>query len=142
MGAYKLLNRFDREKQAQTTPKGGLVLLEQDPSQHSPYLKIPGDLDFLAVISPYLPAGLVNCAHVLIPKPLWMETDGTCTGLDGCEIAFRQKMLDAPAGINTSWQTLAGLSARANVHLDYGSWDQLRQKAQREIQKEVSRGKA
>ena len=100
MGAYKLLNRFDREKQAQTIPKGGLVLLEQDPPQDSPYLKIPGDLDFLAVISPYWPDSLADRAHVLIPKPLWMETDGTCTGLDGSEIAFRQKMLDAPAEIN------------------------------------------
>jgi NADH dehydrogenase/NADH:ubiquinone oxidoreductase subunit G len=136
MGAYTLLNRFDRKKQAQTIPKGGLVLLEQDPPQKSSYLKIPGDLDFLAVISPYWPDSLADCAHVLIPKPLWMETDGTCTGLDGCEIAFRQKMLDAPAGINTSWETLAGLAARADVHLDYGSWDALRQKALREIQED------
>ena len=142
MGAYQLLNRFDREKQAQTIPKGGLVLLEQDAPQDSPYLKIPGDLDFLAVISPYWPDSLADRAHVLIPKPLWMETDGTCTGLDGCEIAFRQKMRDAPPGINTSWQTLAGLAARANVHLDYGSWDALRLKAEREIQKEVSCEKA
>jgi len=85
---------------------------------------------------------LADRAHVIIPKPLWMETDGTCTGLDGSEIAFRQKMLDAPAGINTSWQTLAGLAARANVHLEYDSWDALRLKAEREIQKEVSREKA
>lgn len=134
MGACRLLNRFDREKQVQTIPKGGLVLLEQDPAQDTGHLKIPGDLDFLAVISPYWPDSLADRALVIIPKPLWMETDGTCTGLDGCEIAFRQKMLDAPAGINTSWQTLAGLAARANVHLDYGSWDALHQKAQQEIQ--------
>ena len=142
MGAYQLLNRFDRDKQAQTIPRGGLVLLEQDAPQDSPYLKIPDDLDFLAVISPYWPDDLSDRAHVLIPKPLWMETDGTCTGLDGCEIAFRQKMRDAPPGINTSWQTLAGLAARANVHLDYGSWDALRLKAEREIQKEVCSEKA
>jgi len=142
MGAYKLLNRFGRENQAQTIPKGGLVLLEQDSPQDSPYLKIPDDLDFLAVISPYWPDDLADRAHVFIPKPLWMETDGTCTGLDGCEIAFRQKMLDAPTGINTSWQTLAGLAARANVHLDYSSWDALRLKAEREIQKEVCSEKA
>ena len=142
MGAYQLLNRFDRKKQARTIPKGGLVLLEQDAPQDSPYLKIPDDLDFLAVISPYWPDDLSDRAHVLIPKPLWMETDGTCTGLDGSEIAFRQKMRDAPPGINTSWQTLAGLAARANVQLEYGSWDALRLKAEREIQKEVSREKA
>ena len=136
IGAYKLLHLWDQKNQAQTITKGGLALLEHDPLQDTGRLKIPDDLDFLAVISPNWPDGLADRAHVLIPKPLWMETDGTCTGLDGCEIAFRQKMLEAPAGINTSWQTLAGLAARANVHLDYGSWDELRQKAQREIQKD------
>ena len=118
------------------------MLLEQDPFQNAISLNTPGDLDFLAVISPYWPNSLEGRAHVLIPKPIWMETDGTCTGLDGWEIAFRPKMLEAPPGINTCWQTLAGLAARANVHLDYESWDALRQKAEQEIQKEVSRGKA
>jgi len=134
MGAYKLLNRFDREKQAQTIPKGGLVLLEQDLFQDRPHLQIPGDLDFLAIISPYWPVSLADCAHVLIPKPLWMETDGTCTGLDGSEIAFRRKVINAPAEIKSSWETLSGLAARAHVHLGYGSWVELRQKAQHEIQ--------
>ena len=142
MGAYKLLNRFDREKQAPTIPKGGLVLLEHDPAQNSPHLKIPGNLDFLAVISPYRPTDLADGAHVLIPKPSWKEMDGTCTGLDGCEIAFRQKVMDAPAEIKSSWETLAGLAARANVKLDYSSWDGLRLKAEREIQKEVCSEKA
>jgi NADH dehydrogenase/NADH:ubiquinone oxidoreductase subunit G len=142
MGAYKLLIRFDRKNQLQSIPKGALVLLEQDPPQNSSHLKIPGDLDFLAVISPYRPVGLADCAHVLIPKPSWMEMDGTCTSLDGCEIAFRRKVIDAPADIKSSWETLAGLAARANVNLDYESWDALRQKAEREIQKEVSREKA
>jgi hypothetical protein len=63
-----------------------------------------------------------------------MEMDGTCTGLDGWEFAFRQKMLDAPAGINASWQTLTALATRANIQLDYGSWDELRQKAEQEVQ--------
>lgn len=142
MGAYKLLHLADPGKQAQAIPKGGLVLLDKDPFQDRPYWKIPGDLDFLAVISPYWPDSLVERAHVLIPKPLWMETDGTYTGLDGSEIAFRQKMLDAPNGINPSWKTMAGLAAKANAHLDYGSWDELHQKAQQEIRKEVSGEKA
>jgi formate dehydrogenase major subunit len=134
MGAYKLLHLSDPKNQAQTIPKGGLVLLEQDPFQDTLHLKIPGGHDFLAVISPYRPDSLDDCAHVLIPKPLWMEMDGTCTGLDGWEFAFRQKMLDAPAGINASWQTLTALATRANIQLDYGSWDELRQKAEQEVQ--------
>lgn len=138
MGAYKLIHLADPSKQAQTIPKGGMVLLEQDPFQDRPHLKIPDGLDFLAVISPYWPDSLVDRTHMLIPKPLWMEMDGTCTGLDGSEIAFRQKMLNAPDGIKPSWQTLVALSAKANVHLDYCSWDELRKKAEQEIRKEVS----
>jgi len=137
MGAYQLLHPADEKKQVQAIPKGCLVLLEHDPLQGALDLNTPGDLDFLAVISPCWPDGLADSAHVLIPKPLWMETDGTCTGLDGCEIAFRQKMLNAPAGIYPAWQTLAGLAARANVQLDYGSWDELHQIAQREMQNRV-----
>jgi formate dehydrogenase major subunit len=138
MGAYKLIHLADPSKQAQTIPKGGMVLLEQDPFQDRPHLKIPDGLDFLAVISPYWPDSLVDRTHMLIPKPLWMEMDGTCTGLDGSEIAFRQKMLNAPDGIKPSWQTLVALSAKANVHLDYCSWNELRKKAEQEIRKEVS----
>ena len=138
MGAYKLIHLADPSKQAQTIPKGGMVLLEQDPFQDRPHLKIPDGLDFLAVISPYWPDSLVDRTHMLIPKPLWMEMDGTCTGLDGSEIAFRQKILNAPDGIKPSWQTLVALSAKANVHLDYCSWDELRKKAEQEIRKEVS----
>jgi formate dehydrogenase major subunit len=147
MGAYKLLHLFDQEKQAQTGPKGGLLLLEQEPPQNAPHFKILSDLDFLAIISSYWPASIEDRAHVLIPKPLWMEMDGTCTGLDGSEIAFRSRMLDAPDGINPSWKTLMALSARAKVQLDYGSWDELREKAEQEIQcdgpvkKEASREK-
>jgi NADH dehydrogenase/NADH:ubiquinone oxidoreductase subunit G len=134
MGAYKLLHLSNEKRQAQSPPKGGLVLLEQDLFHHTSHMKIPEGLDFLAVISPYRSDSLNERAHVLIPKPLWMETDGTCTGLDNCEIAFRPKMLDTPKGINTSWQTLTGLAARANVYLSYDSWDALRQEAEREIQ--------
>ena len=132
MGAYILLKPIDPEKRVQTTVKGALVFLERNPPQGGPYAKIPRDLDFLAVISPYRPTALADCAHVLIPKPSWLEMDGTCTGLDGCEIAFRRKVIDTPAAIKSSRDTLAGLAARTNANLDYGSWDALRLKAERE----------
>lgn len=132
-GAYRLLHRLDGEKKAQTTAKGALVLLEQNSPPHVPYSKIPHDLEFLAVISPYHPAELADCAHVFIPKPSWLEMDGTCTGLDGSEIAFRRKVIDAPAAIKSSRDTLVGLAARANVNISYGSWEALRLKAEREL---------
>ena len=142
MGACRLLNRSDRKHRARAGIKGGLILLEQDPFQDTVDLKIPGDLGFLAVISPCWPDSLDDHAHVLIPKSSWMESDGTWSGLDGCETVFRQKMLDAPAGIKAAWQTLAGLAVRANVNLDYTTWEALRRQAEREMQKEAIGEKA
>jgi len=137
MGACRLLNRLNRKHLALDEIKGGLILLEQDPFQDAVNIKLPGDIGFLAIISPCWPDSWDDHAHVLIPKSSWMETDGTWSGLDGCETVFRQKMLDAPAGIKAAWQTLAGLAARANVNLDYTTWEALRRKAEREMQKEA-----
>jgi formate dehydrogenase major subunit len=137
MGAFRLLNRSDRKHQARAGIKGSLIMLEQDPFQDAVDLKIPEDLGFLAVISPCWPDGLDDYAHVLIPKSSWMETDGTWSGLDGCETVFRRKMLNAPAGIKAAWQTLAGLAVRANANLDYTTWEALRRQTEREMQKEA-----
>ena len=137
MGAWRLLNRSDRKHRARTGIKGGLILLEQDPFQGAVDLKISGDPGFLAVISPCWPDSLDDHAHVLIPKSSWMETDGTWSGMDGCETVFRRKMLDAPAGIKAAWQTLTGLAVRANVNLAYSTWEALRRQAEHEMQKEA-----
>ena len=136
MGAYKLLHRSNEKSETRNRPRGVLALLEYDPFHDASELKIPADLDFLTIISPYRSDVLADRAHVLLPKPSWMETAGTCTSLDGCEINFRQKILEAPTGIYPSWQTMAALAARANVSPDYDSWDALRQYSQREIQQD------
>jgi len=136
MGAYKLLHRSNEKSKTRNRPRGVLALLEYDPFHDASELKIPADLDFLTIISPYRSDVLADRAHVLLPKPSWMETAGTCTSLDGCEINFRQKILEAPTGIYPSWQTMAALAARANVSPDYDSWDALRQYSEREIQQD------
>jgi predicted molibdopterin-dependent oxidoreductase YjgC len=93
-----------------------------------------GELDFLAVLSPYFPETLADKAHVLMPKPLWMEEDGTYSALDGCEIAYKKKVLNAPSDIKDSWHTFSLLAERIGFHSEFKSWKDLAEEAQRRIQ--------
>jgi hypothetical protein len=55
---------------------------------------------------------------------------------------FRRKMLDAPAGIQAAWQTLADLAVLANVNSGCTTWEVLRRQAEHEMQKEAIGEKA
>src|SRR5512139_1950233 len=70
--------------------KRGLVLIAGDDLATSPFLDHLGGLEFLAVISPYFPEELAHKAHLLIPKPMWLEEDGGYTSLDGEEVVFKK----------------------------------------------------
>jgi len=68
-----------------------------------------GGLKFLAVMTPYMTEDLVALAHVLIPRPTWLEMEGTYTSADGSREVFKQKVLEPPRGIRTAEQTMAAL---------------------------------
>ena len=93
-----------------------------------------GELDFLAVLSPYFPETLADKAHVLMPKPLWMEEDGTYSALDGREIAYKKKVLNAPSEVKDSWHTFSLLAERIGFYPEFKSWKDLSEEAQRRIQ--------
>jgi predicted molibdopterin-dependent oxidoreductase YjgC len=111
----------------------GLALLAGDDLATSPFVNHLGGLEFLAVISPYLPKELADKAHVLIPKPIWLEEEGSYTSLDGEEIAFKKAVLSRPPGVNESWQTLLALAQRTDYHPEYARWHDLSARAEREI---------
>jgi anaerobic selenocysteine-containing dehydrogenase len=115
------------------TWKRGLVLLAGDDLATSPFVNHLGGLEFLAVISPYFPEELADKAHVLIPKPMWLEEEGTYTSLDGYEIRSKKPVLTRPRGVDESWQTLLALMQRSEFHPTYARWRDLNAKAEEEL---------
>jgi formate dehydrogenase major subunit len=115
------------------TWKRGIVLLAGDDLATSPFLEHLGGLEFLAVVSPYFPEELADKAHVLIPKPLWLEEEGTYTSLDGQEIGYKKAVLSRPRGVDESWQTLLALMQRSEFHPTYARWRDLNATVEQEL---------
>jgi len=69
-------------------------------------------LDFLAALTPYFSEVLAGRAQVLIPKPTWLEEDGTYSLADGSASRFKTKVLEPPPGVEPAGKTLAALAAR------------------------------
>lgn len=119
--------------------RGALVLLGKENVSQTP---LPGPLKgikFLAALSPTFPDALADQAHVLIPCPLREEERGTFTSLDGMETAFKEKILEAPAGVGDTWQTLWAISEAAGCRPPFSSWQDLSQRAEEEIKRPAVR---
>jgi formate dehydrogenase major subunit len=115
-GAWKLGIAAQSSASKPEGLRGGIVLLEGESATDSADWTGRAEMDFLAVISPYLPANLRANAHVLIPRPSWLEEAGTYTAMDGHETAYVKKTLQAPEGVQDTWQTLLALAERAGYH--------------------------
>jgi NADH dehydrogenase/NADH:ubiquinone oxidoreductase subunit G len=113
--------------------KGGLVVLSHGGDLDSPALQSLGEPDFLAVISPYFPENLAEKANVLIPKPLWLEENGSFTSVDGRDVAYKPKVLDPPEGVKPSWEVLTALAEHAGFRHRLPTWEDLRGKAEKTI---------
>ena len=57
-------------------------------------------LEFLAALTPYFTEDLAEKAQVLIPKPTWLEADGTYTFSDGSGTRFKKRVLKPPDGVS------------------------------------------
>ncbi|MFH1491669.1 MAG: molybdopterin-dependent oxidoreductase [Pseudomonadota bacterium] len=134
-GAWKLGLPSAKGNHGGGKGKAGFVILGDGDAAGADLSEHLKGMDFLAVLSPYIPEKLKDRAHVFIPKPLWMEEDGTFTSLDGSEIAYKKKVLDPPEGMRESWQILKALADRAGFHPGYSTWEDLREKAKEEAMK-------
>lgn len=88
---------------------------------------------FLAVVGSYLNAALAEKAHVMLPKPLWLEEDGSYIGLSGTTSVFKPSVLDPPPGVNRTWETLHALGQRSPSPAAPVEWVDIRMKAEQTI---------
>ena len=111
-GAWKLgipaQNKLVPKKQL----KAGLMLLGEESAADIAAWAGRFAPEFLAVISPCIPTKLLSKAQVLIPRPSWLEEEGTYTALDGKETAHVKKVLAAPGNVRDTLQTLLALADR------------------------------
>jgi len=133
-GGASRLGVFDSNTLTGAQWKRGLILLAGE-DIYEPHLqeRLNG-LEFLAVISPYFPETLAAKAHVLMPKPLWLEEDGSYTSLDGRETASKQAVLSRPTGVYESWQTLLALTQRSEYHPTIARWRDLTARVEKEME--------
>ena len=90
--------------------------------------------DFLAVMTAWFPENCPEAVRVLLPRPTWLEAEGTFTSLDGLETAFKPAVVPPPAGVRPTWRSLLALMDLMGVREAGRTWDELRQRAEKEIQ--------
>lgn len=132
-GAWKLGLSSNGGSKAKGSWRGGLLYLGHPKDLDSNAMAELGNLDFLGVISPYFPESLAERSHVVLPRPLRLESRGTYTSLDGGETGFVEKVLDPPEGVKDSWETLNLLADQIGFRHKFKTWEDLSQKAQKAI---------
>jgi len=92
--------------------KGCLLWLSGETSLPPALAARLNGLEFLAVVSPYFPTSVTEKAQLVIPKPGWLEADGTYTYSDGSGSRFKKKVLNPPEDVRPAQETLAALAGR------------------------------
>jgi len=133
VGAWKLGLLSNGGPKAKPAWKGGLLCLGHPKDLDAKAVAELGNLDFLGVISPYFPETLADCAHVVLPKPLRLESRGTYTSVDGWETGLAEKVLDPPEGVKDSWEMFNILADQIGFRHKFKTWEDLSQKAQKAI---------
>lgn len=95
--------------------KGAVVCLSGDEAALAAYADSLNTLDFLTVLTPYLSESLAATAQVLLPTPIWMESDGTFARADGSGTRYKTKLLTPPSGVQPAERTLRTLSERVGA---------------------------
>lgn len=110
--------------------KGGIVLMGEELALDEDLLGRINSSEFVAVLTSYALPEWLDRAHVLIPKPMWMEQDGTFMSLDALEKAYRCRTLVPPEGVRPTWESLAAMEERIGMKNRIKSWDELRKKTE------------
>lgn len=114
-GSWRLKIPSTKEVPHKKKWKGGLLLLSGEEEATHDFLDNMGDINFLAVVSPFFPQFLARKADIIIPNPLWMEEDGTYTSLDGRETIFKKKVIFPPDGVRNTRSVLYALAGKSGL---------------------------
>jgi predicted molibdopterin-dependent oxidoreductase YjgC len=114
--------------------RAGLLLLSGEDIQDPSLLAHLKKVEFLAVIGPYFFETLGHSAHVLIPKPVWLEDEGTYTSVDGREFGYKPRVLQPPDGVRPSWESMLNLARHTAYRSRISCWEDLRSQTTKAMQ--------
>ena len=105
--AYELLESMGRDRGVR-----GLFVMGSNPVVSAPHAthieERLGALDLL-VVCDFFMSETARLSTVVLPSAQWAEEDGTMTNLEG-RVIRRRRVVDAPEGVRTDLQILAGLA--------------------------------
>ncbi|RJR42787.1 MAG: 4Fe-4S dicluster domain-containing protein [Desulfobacteraceae bacterium] len=134
-GAWKMNIPSRMEKASDARWKGGVVVLGgvAEPFFLPSFLN---GLEFLVVVASFHQKELEDRVNVLLPRPRWVEGEGTFTSLDGRESRYAAGLLDPPAGVQGAWKTLVDLAEGCGSPLTLKTWEQVSAKGREMIQQQ------
>ena len=86
------------------------LLLGDDYVEAKQLTALPKGLDFLVVQTSYL-SSLARKANVVLPSPIWTETNGDYSTLNGTPISV-SRLVQPPEGVRTDWETINEIAMR------------------------------
>jgi formate dehydrogenase major subunit len=95
---------------AQNGVKALYLLLADDYVEARELPGLPKGIEFIVAQSSYL-SPLVQKANVVLPSPIWTETGGNYTTLDGMPIST-SRLINPPDGVKADWETISEISRR------------------------------
>ncbi|MGD9124862.1 MAG: 2Fe-2S iron-sulfur cluster-binding protein [Desulfarculaceae bacterium] len=122
MGAWQLGLASDQVLKSGRKLRSGLLLLAEEGLPENGWLERLVDLKFLAALTPYFFPKLAELAHVLLPRPTWLEVTGTYFNSQGTARRTLERVLDLPPGVPSTQDTLAALTEKTG-------WSDLREEA-------------
>jgi len=127
-GAWKMNIPSRMEKASDARWKGGVVVLGgvAEPFFLPSFLN---GLEFLVVVASFHQKELEERVNVLLPRPRWVEEEGTFTSMDGRESRHAAGILHPPAGVQGAWKTMMDLARGCGSPLTMKTWEEVSARA-------------
>ena len=109
-GAWQMGAASGQELNGAKKPKAGLLMLSGENLLDNGWPEQLAGLEFIAALTPYFSPDLARLAQVLLPRPIWLESEGTYANSDGSKCRTLEKVLEPPPQVLQTVEALAALA--------------------------------
>lgn len=112
MGAWQMGMAAEQGLAGDEKFQSGLLLLADEDLAGNGWSRQLAEVEFLAAVTPSFSPGLAEKAQVLLPRPTWLETEGTYADSTGSVNHRLGRILEPPATVPPTVDTLAALGKK------------------------------